>query len=145
MNAAPLRDAATRSDSAAVRSSSLRSFILNGEISGQLALSLVCSIKGVRAEGQTLVPLAPSTCTLLQRQSLLNLSDQHPTHSSLSLSLSLSFIFFPPVAGRYNDFTQGWYEDVGVPILILMLISLANPVLTLWADQVTLHPQPCLE
>ena len=98
VNAAPLRDAATRSESSAVRTSTLRSFLLNGEI--------------------------------LFVMNLLS------TNVLYHLNTPTIFVNHFLSAGRYNDFSQGWYEDVGVPILILMLINLTNPLMTLWADQV---------
>ena len=47
----------------------------------------------------------------------------------LVVNMKVSFLpsWFPVFAGDYNDFTTGWYADVGATIMIMMLFSIVTP------------------
>ncbi|GAX81119.1 hypothetical protein CEUSTIGMA_g8553.t1 [Chlamydomonas eustigma] len=54
------------------------------------------------------------------------------THTPQTSSSPLTKLIFN---GDFDDFTQGWYEDVGLSLLILVAINAISPVTTLWFDQ----------
>ncbi|GIM10369.1 hypothetical protein Vretimale_14115 [Volvox reticuliferus] len=45
--------------------------------------------------------------------------------------------------GSYSDFTPGWYENVGLSILILMIINVSGPLLNLLLDEALLIARRC--
>ncbi|GLC71210.1 hypothetical protein PLESTF_001090500 [Pleodorina starrii] len=45
--------------------------------------------------------------------------------------------------GSYSDFTPGWYENVGLSILILMMINVGSPLLTLAVEALLQTARQC--
>ncbi|GLI61618.1 hypothetical protein VaNZ11_004036 [Volvox africanus] len=45
--------------------------------------------------------------------------------------------------GSYDDFTPGWYENVGLSILILMIINISGPLLNLLLEEALLISRRC--